>query len=293
MTRLIDDVREMDPTFPADMPMIVADDIQRILDDGDPPEELGYYPREFYGCIAPPWPECWIEAESQAAGYRFRRGMLVADCTEEDWYKANPAVTYADRSPPAGTRWCLSMIGVSYIQSIADPSFVRYGQFAGMAFFHLDAEGYILTPLNAVPVVTYPQQSSMFPGLTLLGGEAIGEHSVFALKALSILHQRPEVIRVRPTRQQRRYAVRKGDPEPNEYYLLKVQPKSEAWRSPKRLPADDADMSRARHSVRGHFRYYFPERPLFGRYSGMVWVPSHERGSPDAGEVRKGYKVVP
>lgn len=42
-------------------------------------------------------------------------------------------------------------------------------------------------------------------------------------------------------------------------------------------------------SVR-HCRYYAEERPLFGCYSGMVWVPDHERGSDD-GQIWKDYEV--
>jgi hypothetical protein len=57
-------------------------------------------------------------------------------------------------------------------------------------------------------------------------------------------------------------------------------------------PGDDADGQRMPlHIVRGHFAKYSPERPLFGRYSGTFWVPSHVRGKSDFGTVIKDYAV--
>lgn len=46
------------------------------------------------------------------------------------------------------------------------------------------------------------------------------------------------------------------------------------------------------HSVRGHFKTYTPERPLFGTVVGRFWWPAHARGNAENGEVRKSYRVI-
>ena len=77
---------------------------------------------------------------------------------------------------------------------------------------------------------------------------------------------------------------------PTDYWVLKVK---------KYTPQTIEEVGRGEkgkrphreHQVRGHFRYYTDERPLFGRYSGMIWVPDHERGNDDVGHIRKDYEV--
>lgn len=48
---------------------------------------------------------------------------------------------------------------------------------------------------------------------------------------------------------------------------------------------------RAFHKVRHHFHTYTEAAPLFGRLTGKFYIPDHTRGSRDAGEVKKRYKV--
>lgn len=51
----------------------------------------------------------------------------------------------------------------------------------------------------------------------------------------------------------------------------------------------DGEVGRALHVCRSHFRTYSEERPLFGKHSGVFWVPSHVRGTKRYGEVIKDY----
>jgi hypothetical protein len=44
-----------------------------------------------------------------------------------------------------------------------------------------------------------------------------------------------------------------------------------------------AGLARAIHWVRGHFKEYTPERPLFGKISGLFWWEPHLVGSPNEG----------
>lgn len=45
------------------------------------------------------------------------------------------------------------------------------------------------------------------------------------------------------------------------------------------------------HGVRGHFKTYTADAPLFGRLVGMYWWDSHEAGSPELGIITSDYKV--
>lgn len=45
------------------------------------------------------------------------------------------------------------------------------------------------------------------------------------------------------------------------------------------------------HRVRGHFRTYTPEAPLFGRQVGRFWIPQHTAGDIDEGAVITRYQV--
>jgi hypothetical protein len=46
------------------------------------------------------------------------------------------------------------------------------------------------------------------------------------------------------------------------------------------------------HIVRGHFKTYTEEAPLFGRTVGIIWVPCHARGNAALGIVEKDYSLV-
>ncbi len=46
------------------------------------------------------------------------------------------------------------------------------------------------------------------------------------------------------------------------------------------------------HVVRGHFKTYTEEAPLFGRVTGTIWVPCHARGDAQLGLIEKDYNLV-
>lgn len=50
------------------------------------------------------------------------------------------------------------------------------------------------------------------------------------------------------------------------------------------------DVRRRLHLCRGHIKEYTSDRPLFGRYIGMVWCPAHVRGDLSNGVVIKDYQ---
>lgn len=52
------------------------------------------------------------------------------------------------------------------------------------------------------------------------------------------------------------------------------------------------EIKRALHLCRGHYRRYTEEKKLFGRQTGIFWIPEHMRGSKEAGEIKKDYRVI-
>ena len=132
-----------------------------------------------------------------------------------------------------------------------------------------------------------------FPSV-LEGLELIPNYHIYMLAsyfAISLMHCRNVELRDRPvSRQQRRMAERTGKPVIT-YKELVI----DAFRKQVRYESEqsgDNQIKRALHICRGHFATYGDHNPLFGRLTGTFWRPMHVRGSKEAGEVRKTYKVT-
>lgn len=104
--------------------------------------------------------------------------------------------------------------------------------------------------------------------------------------AISFMHCRNVISREIQTGATER--TRKGKRRLVSYSVLEIDPMKDVLRQEGR--AESTGLTRALHICRGHFRRY--DRPLFGKtFTGTVWVPTHVRGSIDAGEVIKSYNV--
>lgn len=272
--RLIDRVRMEFGDIPDDLPVIVADPVAQQIDllPGDTWSESP--PAEAYGCVAPPFKRFFVEAETTvnlaelgSIGTQIiQRGMLAeVEDSENGWrYVFMPFIWYqpAQGSPAVGTHTV-----------------------NGRIYLNIDKAGNILDDLEAVKTAVFDRSE-----LTSNKMRSYVSFLPFVLKALSVLHQRTVVEHVTHTRQQRRQHQRRHKAELADYYLLTVKP-SPQLESMADVAQPVAPTSRREHIVRGHFRYYTEERPLFGRYSGMVWIAEHHRGDPDAGSIQKDYLV--
>lgn len=47
------------------------------------------------------------------------------------------------------------------------------------------------------------------------------------------------------------------------------------------------------HMVRGHFKLFLPDRPLFKRFTGRYWWHPHMRGTAKRGRINKDYEILP
>jgi len=85
--------------------------------------------------------------------------------------------------------------------------------------------------------------------------------------------------------------VRKGKRPLYSYHVVEIAPfrdRPEKWIQ----AGDSEELNRRAHLCRGHYRVYLPERPLFGKYSGVFWINAHGRGDVSNGLIDKEYKVV-
>lgn len=73
------------------------------------------------------------------------------------------------------------------------------------------------------------------------------------------------------------------------YHTINIEPMKRVLRTEGDIEANG--LKKALHICRGHFRRYTEEKPLFGHTSGLVWTPSHVRGSAKEGVVVSDYKV--
>lgn len=89
-------------------------------------------------------------------------------------------------------------------------------------------------------------------------------------------------------RQARRLAQREGKPVPYTVKTLVVRPMQQ-----KANPSGAGDKAAplALHWVRGHFKTYAEDKPLFGRVTGTYWWSAHLAGDVKAGVVVKDYDV--
>lgn len=278
--RLADILRMIDPSFPP-ATTIVADTIAERIDADEWADD--HRLSTSYGVVAPPWRSFFVEARTTVGKQVVDRGVLVQDMTRDERIVQNLHLHGLAR--PAGTHWVLGFHGFLRI----DASDLVL--FPGMAFLHLDEQGFVLSDTDRVQIVHYPHEL-LLPDATYHPDlDVLATYLPFTLRAVGALHQRALVTHVQVTRAQRRQAERETGVPVNDHYVIGVPlqtPVRRAGAAP--LPRGEA-VERREHQVRGHFRVYTPDRPLFGRISGLVWVPAHRRGSADTGSVSKDYVI--
>jgi len=94
---------------------------------------------------------------------------------------------------------------------------------------------------------------------------------------------------IAPSAKLNKKRAKKGKPPLREYKRLLIYPfhkkKDEGY------VIGDSQLQQRMHLTRGHFKYYTPERPLFGKLTGIYWWKPHVRGNEEKGIVNKEYGV--
>lgn len=118
--------------------------------------------------------------------------------------------------------------------------------------------------------------------------------SMIAL-AFCMFHVRNIILRpVKVTQAERRLIRRDHGVSipPVTYHTLAIKPfREERERTDEKQTRKDGLAFNPLHLVRGHFAHYSDEHPLFGKYPGTFWRPSHFAGNRNDGHSRKTYTV--
>ena len=108
--------------------------------------------------------------------------------------------------------------------------------------------------------------------------------------AFYLMHQRAEVELITPSRQVSRQVKRKTGKKPSPHFEIKVSPQKTQKRY---IKSGKSRQKRDAHIVRGHFATYTDNNPLFGKYTGTYWRPSHARGIKEGDKPSpKNYRIV-
>ena len=133
------------------------------------------------------------------------------------------------------------------------------------------------------------------PGLASDVGDLLGYLTNLLLFSVSLFHcEGVEAREVQPARHERRQTERRGGPPPVAHHEIHFEPMRRVIDEVGR--ARELGLKRALELVRGHWRYYSPDRPLFGgTYTGWLWISQHIRGEGSGaaaqGPGSAGYRI--
>ena len=120
----------------------------------------------------------------------------------------------------------------------------------------------------------------------------LGFISFYAFNLLACKNVQERLVPVSRGLQKAR--IRRNKPPMTEYRVLEIKtPIKQCVVTEQELKDAARERVETRfHAVRGHFANYSEDKPLFGKLSGRFWVPAHVRGSKDAGEIKKDYRIT-
>lgn len=270
-----------------------------------------YKPEDFPN-IAPPFRVMWFEypfpeysqkgderldfkakfAEANLQASDFGVGCWLLSLERPEWDKPYKL--------PAYVKWqCTMYIALSKYTQLTDTDFAR------MQWFVTDSGKFYLT--NGEPRCDYQIPRSILRSVPEQDAvDAITTNALPAFMTLSLLHcKNVEIVEYSAKQAKERKLEKalkflKPHQSLKKHYTLKVSPVSKQYRAGK--PSSEwkggERKETAWHQVPGQFRQYggtYPDgRPrglLFGKWSGLFWVPSHDRGRKEGGEITHDYKV--
>lgn len=251
-----------------------------------------YYIDEM-GAVRPPWPLTWVEwvpPDRNEGVERF--GAIVFSQmewgTEPMGGAAETIAKYHDAPDLETILECVPTISHYYLETTAEEIL-----FLGMNMRPINEAGHVPTERSAF------QASDEFLAksghdLTEAEMERVIQNTLSMFKcmwfAFALSHCKNVDVgedSVHPDVQKKR---RKTGKNPGmTFKTLEIEPFRKQVRT--ESSEGESDVERAFHICRGHFKEYTEDAPLFGKHTGKFWVPQHTRGSKDAGEVKKDYRV--
>lgn len=248
---------------------------------------------EVIPCALPPFVLCWMEFD--AAHLPMLRvwekvgGLITSydmrNASAEEKHKALDALT-VDRDRREEIERLKWLVRGDF-SSLGNDGVI--GCLHTYAYFLVDAQGEILRPMlggSRIDPAVMPDREDRRQ-LSRIAIEIMG---VFGLATSFMTCKNVELIETQAPRYVRRQRQRERKPALTKFYTMNIEPMRRMLRT--RGKSEEVGLKRAWHTCRGHFATYSPDRPLFGKVSGRFWFSEHERGSKDAGEVRKDYRVI-
>lgn len=247
-----------------------------LIDEQRLGKAIYYY--EDHPCIAPPF-------EHVLVAYQNGHGNIIAmDCLarETDRTQQWKVVKQMDQDPDAAVdwsrvRWAIDVIVWGGGQTNDGRRNGTYGpaHMWQLAVYE-DGEPADIRWVNINP--QYPMESWDMAMATLLG-------SLNFMACRNV-----EIVEPKRTRSEARRIQRTGVT----VSVINVFPIGKTSRS--RGSSESTEGSVPLTSVRGHFAHYgeqYGRKLLFGKYAGKFWIPAYARGSEEAGETEKTYKLRP
>tara|TARA_R100000234_G_scaffold119214_1_gene101529 strand:- start:4920 stop:5975 length:1056 start_codon:yes stop_codon:yes gene_type:complete len=228
------------------------------------------------GAVRPPFDNVWMEAK-------------IPKSSEK-----NPLAIALSGGSCLAERigWCIGTVG----SKVSAGLYFSIGQkvFGPVicCFWHIDEAGCIVSKVELHPTETYgwmhEELNTKFQHWCI---DVCLPTLTYALAFLNCKNVKQAQIEPNP-KLSKRWRKKTGKPL-SRYHVLTVGRTYDAKRERVETHTEGSEEHRkAQHITRGHFRTYTPEKPLFGRWHGTLWIPSHVRGSKEEGVVTKSYKLA-
>lgn len=247
--------------------------------------------QEVISCALPPFSSCWMECRTRGIEYMSLWEQLGAFMNTYDLRSRS----LVDKHNLAGA------IGIpaERRENLNNVAWIVRGDFSGLrkdgsleclwgvAYFLLDVGGMVLRPMLGGHRVdrgfldTHEHERLSYITVEIMG--------LFGMASSFMSCKNVQLIENQPPRHERRQREREGKMPATKYYTLEIEPMKKILRTEGK--SEEVGLKKALHICRGHFAHYTPDKPLFGKVSGRFWIPAHVRGSKEAGEIKKDYKI--
>jgi len=241
----------------------------------------------------------------------YQRGPVGERALDSSW--ANPPYTrcvltstsqdecaalwFQEVKEPEGSDWCV-LLAIKYHQEprpLALP-FVFRIRGAEIKIFHPDDAWPIhenairrgLLALGGNPAAAFNEQTRpVIRGLYISAEYRVVQ---FCVTTFALLNARNiTLVKLEPSRAERRRCVRESSRPAFSYHVLRVTPFSRLRE--RGMGEVSPGVTLPLHWIRGHFKVFTPERPLFGRYSGRFWWQPTLHGRDQGRYIDKDYVV--
>lgn len=256
-----------------DAQIIVADE---VLSNIDASEDRAWDASDF-PCVAPPFYNMWIESKSSLTGITWGFWVLATD--EKPFFDTRRFDP--NYGTPKNTRWVLNV--TPYVEGKNND----IHQLGVIGMLNVAPDGTWLDD-NISMIMNIFLNPNMNQHVFQTSGKYFAEMAPVLLMTLALMNCKNVefVDNVPNDKQSRRNKKKYGEPL-TVFKTLRVKPS-------KRAATGDTEHKGAKnraHMVRGHFKSYGPENPLFGKAVGTYYWGPLLRGTFSQGQVVKEYIV--